>query len=149
MGRRRPPSRDKEAEESVRAVYLDLAARPIDRSCELRTDCCRFRITGKVPQLTRGEALVLARGLRASGRRNLPQRDDGSCPLLDPLTSRCIAYDHRPFGCRTHFCAPAGGPLSRRDVIDLIRRLEDIDALLGGDGARAIQGALADAISTI
>ncbi len=149
MARRHPDCTNEDAEENVRAVYRELSSRTVERSCELRTECCRFRITGKTPHLTRGEALVLARGLRAAGRRNQPKRDNGSCPLLSPDTSRCIAYDHRPFGCRTHFCAPAGGPLARRDVIDLIRRLEDIDAHLGGNGPRAIEGALADAMTAL
>lgn len=54
-----------------------------------------------------------------------------------------MIYESRPFGCRTHFCAAAGGPYARRDVIDLIRRLEEIDQKLGGDGPRALCGAIA------
>jgi hypothetical protein len=66
--------------------------------------------------------------------------------MLDPATSRCRIYEARPFGCRTHFCQAAGGPYARRDVLDLIRRLEDIDTQLGGDGAQALPTALADLI---
>ena len=40
----------------VRAVYSDLAARPIDRRCTLRTECCHFKLTGLTPFLTEGEA---------------------------------------------------------------------------------------------
>lgn len=129
--------------EAVRAIYRDLAARPIERACELRTECCHFRLTGKTPYLTRGEALVAAHAFRATGRKALPSRDDGACPLLDPDSSRCMIYESRPFGCRTHFCAAAGGPYPRRDVIDLIRRLEEVDRQLGGDGPRALPGAVA------
>ena len=127
----------------VRAVYRDLAARPIERSCELRTQCCHFKLTGKTPYLTRGEALLAARAWKATGRKALPARDDGACPLLDPQTSRCLIYEDRPFGCRTHFCAAAGGPYARREVIDLIRRLEQIDEQLGGDGPRVLTSAIA------
>ena len=126
----------------VRAVYRDLAARPIERNCELRTQCCHFKLTGKTPYLTRGEALLGAHALKATGRKKLPARDDGACPLLDPQTSRCLIYEDRPFGCRTHFCAAAGGPYARREVIDLIRRLEQIDEQLGGDGPRALPAAI-------
>ena len=126
----------------VRAVYRDLAARPIERNCELRTQCCHFKLTGKTPYLTRGEALLAAHALKATGRKKLPARDDGACPLLDPQTSRCLIYEDRPFGCRTHFCAAAGGPYARREVIDLIRRLEQIDEQLGGDGPRALPVAI-------
>ena len=65
----------------VRAVYSDLAARPIDRRCTLRTECCHFKLTGLTPFLTKGEALLAAKALRASGRRKLPDRKDGACPL--------------------------------------------------------------------
>jgi len=130
----------------VRGIYRDLAARPIDRSCSLRTRCCHFRLTGKIPQLTLGEALLAARALKATGRKSLPARGDGACPLLDPETSRCLIYEDRPFGCRTHFCAEAGGPQPRCDVIDLIRRLEEIDEQLGGHGPRALSPAVSSAL---
>ena len=127
----------------VRAIYRELAGRPSERSCTLRTECCQFRLTGKTPYLTKGEALVASRALRASGRKALPERPDGSCPLLDPRTNRCVIYESRPFGCRTHFCTEAGGPFARKQVADLIQRLEAIDAQLGGDGARSLPVALA------
>lgn len=132
--------------DEVRQIYRDLADRPIERQCELRTQCCHFKLTGKTPYLTRGEALLAARALKATGRKSLPSRNDGACPLLDPDTSRCFIYEDRPFGCRTHFCAAAGGPYARRDVIDLIRRLEEIDEKLGGDGPRPLPGAVGDAL---
>jgi Fe-S-cluster containining protein len=132
--------------EEVRQVYRDLAARPIERHCELRTECCHFKLTGKTPYLTRGEALLAAHALKATGRRSLPARKDGACPLLDPQTSRCLIYESRPFGCRTHFCAAAGGPYARREVIDLIRRLEQIDEQLDGDGPRALPAAISSVL---
>lgn len=135
--------------EEVRAVYRDLTARPIERDCQLRTECCHFKLTGKTPYLTKGEALLAARALKAGGRKTLPSRSDGACPLLDPQTFRCLVYDSRPFGCRTHFCAAAGGPYTRREVIDLIRRLETVDTTLGGEGPRALPGAVADALREI
>ena len=51
--------------------------------------------------------------IRASGRKRLPESVSGACPLLHPQTKRCLVYDGRPFGCRTHFCAAAGGPYER------------------------------------
>jgi len=128
--------------DQVRQIYQDLATRPIERSCELRTQCCHFKLTGKTPYLTRGEALLAARALKATGRKSLPPRSDGACPLLDPQTSRCLIYEDRPFGCRTHFCAAGGGPYARREVLDLIRRLEQIDEQLGGTGPRALPTAI-------
>lgn len=128
--------------DGVRQIYRELAGRPITRDCTLRTACCHFKVTGKTPYLTRGEALLAAQAWRATGRKALPEPPDGSCPMLDPSTSRCLIYESRPFGCRTHFCAAAGGPYPRREVIDLIRRLEEIDVKLGGDGPRALPGAV-------
>jgi Fe-S-cluster containining protein len=127
--------------EEIRAVYRDLESRPIDRFCERRTECCRFKLTGLTPQLTRGEALLAAKAFRATGRTKLPERADGSCPMLDAM-GKCLIYEARPFGCRTHFCAAAGGPYARRDVLDLIRRLEEADRRLGGDGPSPIEAAI-------
>lgn len=130
-----------EALAEVASVYAALAARPMTRDCRSRAACCHFRQTGKTPQLTRGEALFLARGLRASGRTRVPGRADGACPLLGS-DGRCLTYEARPFGCRTHFCAAAGGPAGRRDVLDLIRRLEAVDESLRGDGPKPLPQAL-------
>jgi hypothetical protein len=58
-----------------------------------------------------------------------------------------LIYHDRPFGCRTHFCAAAGGPYTRREVLDLIRRLEQVDAQLGGSGARALVSAVSGALN--
>lgn len=133
----------------VRAVYAELAKRPLERACLARTECCQFHLTGLTPQLTKGEALVAAKGVRAAGRKELPGAEDGACPLLKRETGRCLIYADRPFGCRTHFCDAAGGPFPRKQVLDLIRRLEDVDQRLGGDGPRKIQGALETALREI
>jgi Fe-S-cluster containining protein len=137
------------ATEEVRRVYADLARRPVERQCIRRTECCQFKLTGLTPYLTTGEALVAARALRATGRTKLPAAMDGACPMLEPQSGRCLIYVDRPFACRTHFCAAAGGPLARRAVLDLIRRLETIDAQLGGDGPRKLPAAVAAALQEI
>jgi len=133
---------------ATREVYAELARRPVDRDCLQRTECCQFKLTGRTPMLTKGEALVVAAALRATGRRHLPETRDaetGRCPCL-AADGRCIVYEARPFGCRTHFCAAAGGPYSRREVRDLIRRLEEIDERLSGDGPRALPAAVDSAM---
>jgi Fe-S-cluster containining protein len=134
--------------EEVRGVYRALEQRPVQRSCVRRTECCQFQLTGMVPYLTRGEAMVAARAVRRMGRTKLPTRTDGACPLLD-ANGKCLIYEGRPFGCRTHFCAAAGGPYARAEVLDLIRRLEEIDQRLGGDGGRPLPGAVAWALRNL
>ena len=133
----------------VRQVYADLAQRPIQRNCVRRTECCHFKLTGRTPYLTKGEAVVAAKALRASGRKSLPKNADGSCPMLQPETGNCLIYENRPFGCRTHFCAAAGGPIARRNVLDLIRRLEAVDRTLDGSGPRPLQDAVANALDEL
>jgi Fe-S-cluster containining protein len=133
----------------VRAIYAELAYRPVTRTCVARTECCQFQLTGLTPQLTKGEALVAAKGFRATGRKQLPESADGACPLLQRATGKCMIYADRPFGCRTHFCDAAGGPYARKEVIDLIRRLEEVDRQLGSDGPRKIQAAVAAALEEI
>jgi uncharacterized protein len=129
----------------VRAIYREWEERPIVRSCTGRGDCCRFRMTGQTPFLTKGEALVAALAWRAAGRGSVTETADGSCPFLK--SGRCQIYEGRPFGCRTHFCDAAGGPASRKEVRDLIRRLEDIDLRLGGRGGVNLPAAVAAAMN--
>lgn len=133
----------------VRAVYQDLARRPVSRLCLARTECCQFNLTGLTPYLTKGEALLAARAFRATGRRELPAGEDGVCPLLKRATGRCLIYADRPFGCRTHFCDAAGGPYARKEVLDLIRRLENLDGRLKGDGPRKLFPAVAEALAQL
>lgn len=133
----------------VRRIYGELATRPIERNCTGLAECCRFKLTGLTPYLTKGEAAVAAKAWRATGRKQLPEHADGSCPMLDPTTARCLIYRDRPFGCRTHFCAAAGGPYARREVLDLIRRLEAIDVSLGGDGPRKLEAAVRSALAEL
>lgn len=147
--KRRPLLDHDVAVDEVRAVYAQLARRPIERNCTRLTECCRFKLTGRTPFLTRGEAIVAARAVRASGRRELPQVSDGSCPLLHQATGSCMIYADRPFGCRTHFCAAAGGPYPRHEVADLIHRLEELDLKLGGEGASALPFAVREALKQL
>ena len=140
--KRRPPPSPAEVIATVKVIYRDLAARPIERNCVRRTECCHFRFTGRTPFLTKGEALTAAAALRKTGRKKLPPSPDGACPMLDATTGNCTIYEDRPFGCRTEFCQAAGGPYARREVADLIHRLEDLDRTLGGDGGRGITTAI-------
>ncbi len=150
MNKRRPSkSARPDPVEAVKAIYRELTERPIERNCIQRTECCRFRLTGRTPFLTKGEALVAAKAVRASGRKQMPEAIDGACPLLNHATGKCLIYEGRPFGCRTHFCAAAGGPYARGEVVDLIRRLEDIDRDLGGDGAMALPIAVERALREV
>ena len=139
----------KEALEKVRAIYADLANRPVERQCIARTQCCQFRLTGLTPELTKGEALLAAKAFRATGRKELPERKDGACPLLQTETGRCMIYADRPFGCRTHFCEAAGGLIPRKQILDLTRRLEEVDRELGGDGPHQIESAVAAALQNL
>lgn len=132
--------------EEVKAIYREWEQRPLERSCTGLGDCCRFRHTGRTPFLTKGEALVAAMAWRAAGRTAVPETADGACPFLK--ANRCQIYEGRPFGCRTHFCEAAGGPATRKEVRDLIQRLEAIDARLGGKGGVNLPAAVTAAMDT-
>ena len=134
-----------EAIAEVRAVFDALDQRPVESDCQRRTGCCHFKLTGEVPSLTHAEALLMLKAWRASGRKQIPEPADGACPMFDAQTSSCRIYEARPFGCRTHFCAAAGGPYARRAVIDLIRRLEIASEKLGVRDPRPLGAALARA----
>ncbi len=130
----------------IEAIYADLERRPLPRRCEARTGCCHFRLAGHTPMLTLGEALYAAEGVRRSGRKGIKPDPDGACPLL-ARDGRCTIYSHRPFGCRTHFCAEAGGIYPRKHVADLIQRLEALDERLGGSGPRPLEAAVSAALA--
>jgi len=53
--------------------------------------------TGKDP-----DKISMAGVAVQQGRLNAARRHD-ACPLLDPATQRCRAWDVRPFACRMHF----------------------------------------------
>ncbi|MEY2598794.1 MAG: hypothetical protein RLZZ142_1053 [Verrucomicrobiota bacterium] len=131
----------------VESVYQELAQRPVERECTRRTECCQFKVTGKTPYVTAGEALYAAQALKAKGKTRVEEKADGSCPFLDGRTGGCQVYEARPFSCRTHFCAAAGGPYARREVVDLIRRLAAVDGAVGGQGAQTLPVAMKAALS--
>jgi Fe-S-cluster containining protein len=141
------PAADAEAIREVLEIYAEWERRPIERRCTGMADCCRFRLVGHTPYLTKGEALVAARAWKSAGRRDVVMPADGSCPFLHPETGKCRIYAGRPFGCRTHFCTAAGGPATRGEVRDLIQRLEAIDRRLGGNGAVNLPAAVREAMS--
>lgn len=150
MKRSRIPDQDlRRALNEVHEIYADLSMRPIERNCVRVKECCQFKLTGRTPYLTKGEAFFAAKALRAAGRTQLPKNATGACPMLESVSGNCLIYESRPFGCRTHFCAAAGGPVARHKVIDLIRRLEAIDVELDGSGPRRLQNAVADALNEL
>lgn len=133
-------------EAELKDIYAEIERRPLQRECMLRTGCCHFRLTGVTPLVTMAEALFAAKGVRASGRVKLKPHPDGTCPLLG-VDGKCTIYQHRPFGCRTHFCQPAGGPYPRKQVADLIQRLEALDEKLQHhEGSRPFVAALGDVL---
>lgn len=134
--------------QEVKEIYAELAVRPVSRNCTGVSQCCRFRLNGRTPFLTKGEALVAAQAWRAAGRKEVVLPADGSCPFLGK-TGLCQIYDGRPFGCRTHFCEAAGGPYARNEVRDLIQRLEVIDRKLGGNGGVNLPVAVAEAMNDL
>jgi uncharacterized protein len=119
--------------DALRALYAEVEAALTGWTCESSTDCCHFGRTGREPYLWPNEWALLERALRGrplprSARASLPIADERRCPLLS-AEGRCLAYDARPFGCRTFFCDRAVGPTRkppRADLADIGRRVADL-----------------------
>ena len=139
----------------LHALYRDADALFQGATCEQSSECCRFGITGREPQVTSLEVALVQRAIRARGgplskqKRALPmskpERDERVCPLLDQH-SRCSVYASRPLGCRTFYCSRATLPRepSRSELAAIVRRLQELAAQhqRDGDRPRALSRAL-------
>jgi Fe-S-cluster containining protein len=146
------------------ALYDDVDALYQGASCDRSTECCRFGITGREPQVTSIELALVRRALRERGgqpgkkRRALPLTKVSSrgptssdaareraCPLL-LSAGRCSVYEARPLGCRTFFCerAQLAQPVDRRALRETVRRLQELAVrhAPSGDRPRALSRAL-------
>lgn len=145
-------------------LYEDVDALYRGASCDRSTECCRFGITGREPQVTSIELALVTRALRERGgapskkRRALPLTQEHSrsrtglavareraCPLL-LSPGRCAVYEARPLGCRTFFCerAQLAQPVDRRALRDAVRRLQELAVrhAPSGDRPRALSRAI-------
>ena len=143
--------------DELRALYRDVDALFQESSCEQSSECCRFGITGREPQVTSLELALVRAAIKARGgmlskkKRALPlaressHEDERTCPLLDQH-SRCSIYADRPLGCRTFFCARATllREPSRKELGDVVQRLSALSARHspGGDKPRGLTRAL-------
>lgn len=141
--------------DELAALYREVDDRYADVRCDRTTECCRFGITGREPQVTSIEAAALRVALARRGgalrpdKRALPLagrgRDERACPLLD-RSGRCAIYAARPLGCRTYHCARADipDPPSRHELRDYVRRLQTIASQhrVDGDRPNALTAAL-------
>ena len=109
------------AEQELLALYreLDGELAPLQRSCQACGRCCDFTTHGHVLYATRLERRVLRQaGTGAPGERGLV------CQYLDGRS--CTAREHRPLGCRTHYCQAAAGEGGRELYEKYRRRLAEI-----------------------
>lgn len=143
-------ARGREAEllGELEEVYRDADGAFAGWSCPASTECCRFGITGREPYVTSIELAAVRRALAArggprsvrlaapltvpspSGARRLPTAPpERTCPLLAE-GGRCAIYTSRPLGCRTFYCdrADPGPPVRHRDLLALVRRVQEIAA---------------------
>lgn len=147
-------SEGERALEELERLYAQVDSHYAGARCPSTSECCRFGITGREPQVTSVEVALLRRALAQRGgalskrRRALPMTPDARteriCPLLDQH-GRCSVYAARPLGCRTFYCARAelDAP-PRAELREFVRRLQAI-ALChqrDGDRPRALTSAL-------
>jgi Fe-S-cluster containining protein len=143
--------------DELRALYLDADALYEGARCDSSSECCRFGITGREPQVTSIELALVEHAIKRRGgmltpkKRALPITQGATCarericPLLD-RAGRCSIYEDRPLGCRTFYCerAQLQHAPSRADLRNLVRRLQELAArhAAAGDKPRALSAAL-------
>ena len=142
--------------EELASLYRELDARYADARCANSSECCRFALTGREPQVTSVEVALLARAIAQRGgklpkrRRALPlsAKDERTCPLLEQ-PGRCSVYEARPLGCRTYLCGRADHehPPSRSELREFVRRLQAIAVRHAPNGDRP--QALTTALGTL
>ena len=124
------------AVEALRDLYRDVDRIYQHARCDSSTECCRFGVTGREPQVTSVEVALLRAALAKRGgplsvkRRALPlhaRADERTCPLLE-RSGRCSVYDARPLGCRTYYCERAQllSTPKRDELRAIVRRLQAI-----------------------
>jgi Fe-S-cluster containining protein len=139
--------------DELHALYRDADALFEGATCDTSTECCRFGITGREPQVTSIEIALIRRAIKRRGgalsekKRALPlssdsaQKNERICPML-ARDGRCAIYEDRPLGCRTFFCSRASlvQKPARDEIKDLVRRLQELAARHeeNGDRPRAL-----------
>lgn len=138
--------------DALDALYAEIDAAHAGSSCPASTECCRFGITGKEPQVTSVELAAVRRALARRGgalsarTRALPIADDErTCALLD-RDGRCSIYASRPLGCRTYFCSRATheARVGRGELSAWVRRVQALALRheVEGDRPRPLSRAL-------
>jgi Fe-S-cluster containining protein len=147
MARTPPRAAEGELLRELSSLYAEADRLFEGSTCAQSSECCRFGITGREPQVTSIELTMVRRALAQRGgslsqhKRALPLSNDGSreriCPLLD-RGSRCAIYQARPLGCRTFFCGRAEHLREprRAELSALVRKLQDLAARHERDGER-------------
>jgi Fe-S-cluster containining protein len=96
--------------------------------------------TDELPESARAEVVQRMRGLRSA---TYPF----TCPLLDPLSGRCLTYQQRPLACRTYgfyiergvglYCDRIGSAVESGDLNDVVwGNQAGVDEKSAGLGAR-------------
>jgi len=127
--------------EALGELYREVDELFSGTSCPGTTECCRFGRTRREPYVTSVETALILRALARQGGVPRPAavplrggpfalpvvNDERACPLLS-AQGRCSAYASRPLGCRTFFCdrASADRPIRHREVLGLVRRLQEL-----------------------
>ena len=133
----------------VRQIYAELAQRPIERNCMRQTECCHFKLTGRTPYLTKGEALVAAQAFALPVENHFRQilMARARCCKRQPAIASFTTIAHSDVA-PISVPRPADRTHVAKSSISFAASKKSMPKL-GGSGPRILQNAVTDALEEL
>ena len=108
----------------------------VDMTCNHQCSCCGSCCTSQLPltkkEISRLKEYILENKIEPSYLSTFDKHNlYGFCPLLDPVTKKCKAYEARPFVCRDFKCDKSKDTIKRKR--EMYARRADYNGIPGSN----------------